>query len=805
MNFIQRRRFKRHPDQLVRLAMEHSDRPTDLKQAILALDFDFENLLSITQSALEVYSKYPPIQDDLRLACLRANCSIDPGHYSQILLTFPELERDERAIRSLEFYKQKRVDTILGIEFSEEEPEVYEELIRTTRLKGIFDWGGFMDSDLSKQIIDAKLHAELIDQSLTFDRTLNQLKTSVTKRLNNPKDPLSIEDLIGIVVFVIGQQKSVRSYSDLFVASLRAIGEKDGEDAIRFGNLFIPFISDHRALRSQTVYLRRAGMFDEAIRLLHHPNFVHDQQTQKWLKNMVLKKRHHILDGNFRPTFESYGDDYGALSSYIDEIFLTLKDDIHVAQFVYSYIRELYEITDNSTLANELIRWGEAINSLNMNTSNNTTLGGDLRTNPSENPKSYNRLLRELRRLEDSVSLRLGNHITRAIRNPLHLVVLPFTLPSLIIKLGLQRIGKTPSQSKQIAISEKAPRKNSIVLFPTNGVGFGHFTRMYAVARALRKADPELEIVFFTPMPTLHILYSDNFPTYHIAGRYKHSNMTARQWNGLIEEMLTLIFEMHSPKWFMFDGAFPYRGMLNAIQAQYDMDKYWMHRGTLKKNKNVPQGTIELFDTIVRPQDINQMMPNRINLLTEEVFVPPITLIEPHEMLEREQARATLSVPQDCKLVYVQLGAGRINEISSTVRIVIDELLTEPNIHVVLGESLLGERTMLALERLHIIRDYPNALFLKAFDASVQAGGYNSFHEMRSIRMPTLFIPNTHTGMDDQYKRVMLSVDEGWGLVIKPVAKEISKGIQTLLSLKPSAYESMPNGATETAKHILKL
>ena len=43
--------------------------------------------------------------------------------------------------------------------------------------------------------------------------------------------------------------------------------------------------------------------------------------------------------------------------------------------------------------------------------------------------------------------------------------------------------------------------------------------------------------------------------------------MSARQWNGLVEEMLTLIFEMHSPKWFIFDGAFPYRGMLNAIQA----------------------------------------------------------------------------------------------------------------------------------------------------------------------------------------------------------------------------------------------
>jgi UDP:flavonoid glycosyltransferase YjiC (YdhE family) len=279
--------------------------------------------------------------------------------------------------------------------------------------------------------------------------------------------------------------------------------------------------------------------------------------------------------------------------------------------------------------------------------------------------------------------------------------------------------------------------------------------------------------------------------------------MSARQWNGLIEEMLTLIFEMHLPKWFMFDGAFPYRGMLNAIQAQVGMEKLWMQRGTLKKNKKIPAGTTDLFDTIIRPQDVDLINPPKINMLTREIFVPPITLIEPPEMLERNQARAALSVPQDCKLVYVQLGAGRINDITSTVRIVIDELLANPGVHVVLGESLLGERTMLGKERLHVIRDYPNALFFKAFDASVQAGGYNSFHEMRSIRLPTLFIPNTKTGMDDQLKRVMLSVEEGWGVVVEENPTEITEGLGELLRKESSGFEPTPNGATETANSIL--
>tara|TARA_B100000902_G_C27304019_1_gene914383 strand:+ start:61 stop:444 length:384 start_codon:yes stop_codon:yes gene_type:complete len=117
---------------------------------------------------------------------------------------------------------------------------------------------------------------------------------------------------------------------------------------------------------------------------------------------------------------------------------------------------------------------------------------------------------------------------------------------------------------------------------------------------------------------------------------------------------------------------------------------------------------------------------------------------------------------------------------------------------------MLGDRLDIALERVHLIRDYPNSLFFKAFDFSVQAGGYNSFHEMRSSSIPTLFLPNMQTGMDDQLARCMVAKDEGWGLVAMP-DDPLEDRIAELLDhtgADGDSVISVLNGAEELADRI---
>ena len=177
-------------------------------------------------------------------------------------------------------------------------------------------------------------------------------------------------------------------------------------------------------------------------------------------------------------------------------------------------------------------------------------------------------------------------------------------------------------------------------------------------------------------------------------------------------------------------------------------------------------------------------------------------MLNDDDLLPRKEARLRLMVPQDSTVVYVQLGAGRINDINSEIRLTIDSLLSE-GVSVVLGESMLGERLPVEIEGVYLLRDYPNSMFFNAFDASIQAGGYNSYHEVRKFGLPTIFYPNMETGMDDQLARCKQAEIEGWGIVVESRNEQsISAAVSRLLEKERRETIAEDDGAFELYRAI---
>ena len=423
-----------------------------------------------------------------------------------------------------------------------------------------------------------------------------------------------------------------------------------------------------------------------------------------------------------------------------------------------------------------------------------------------EDETRLTRLQREVDRLRISPSLRLGSHLTDAIRKPWRAPFLILTLPWMMLMIGFELLGwkSQPAAFSTNTSGRLSSKGNCVVMFPTNGVGFGHFTRLLAVAKRMKKLDPELEIIFFTTMPTLHLLKPYGIPAHHISGPKYFKGMSSEEWNALLEEELSVCFETHRPSMFLFDGAFPYRGMLRAIQGRNSIQKMWMRRGTFRKGSSIPVDSIEYFDAVIHPEDSITAVVEKAEHNVEIMTCPPIVMLDSEELLSKQKARSRLGLPQDSVVVYVQLGAGEINDIESEIRLTLESLLEIPAVYVVLGESLIGEKIDVDLPRVQILRDYPNSMYFRGFDATVQAGGYNSFHETRTFGLPTLFYPNMNTGMDDQLARCKVAEEEGWGIVLKNRTRNTidSATLELLSTLSKARPLGSESGALGLAKQL---
>jgi predicted glycosyltransferase len=61
------------------------------------------------------------------------------------------------------------------------------------------------------------------------------------------------------------------------------------------------------------------------------------------------------------------------------------------------------------------------------------------------------------------------------------------------------------------------------------------------------------------------------------------------------------------------------------------------------------------------------------------------------------------------------------------------------------------------------LRGFPISQTFNAFDFSIAAAGYNTFHEVIALQLPTIFIADRHPSMDDQGGRAEFAQNHSLG------------------------------------------
>jgi spore coat polysaccharide biosynthesis predicted glycosyltransferase SpsG len=309
--------------------------------------------------------------------------------------------------------------------------------------------------------------------------------------------------------------------------------------------------------------------------------------------------------------------------------------------------------------------------------------------------------------------------------------------------------------------------KPTIILATSNGIGMGHLTRASAVAAELKSFANPIIISMASGVVEVPKIADVGFE--YVPGRDRKW-MGRFEWDRYLRDRIVALIDETDAKIVSFDGVVPYPGIIGIKSIRPKVKLVWVRRGFWQKT---PQRYLldlqsKMMDLIITPGDYGQSYDKGPTAgRKDSLLVKPISIFNSKNALNKSEARKLLNLDLDRPAVLVQLGVGEA-DLNAKMTAALKGLIDWPNLQVVLTKEPIDSSGInLAPSGLDIkvIRHFPLANVLSAFDAAICAAGYNSVHEELAAKIPTLFIPNTR-GTDNQSARAAWAADNKMALTV---------------------------------------
>jgi UDP:flavonoid glycosyltransferase YjiC (YdhE family) len=302
-----------------------------------------------------------------------------------------------------------------------------------------------------------------------------------------------------------------------------------------------------------------------------------------------------------------------------------------------------------------------------------------------------------------------------------------------------------------------------VLYVSSNGAGMGHLTRLMAMARRADGVRP----LFLSMSQAVPVVGDLGFSYEYVPSR-DDLGVGPRRWNRLLSRRYLEVLERERPAAVVFDGTFPYEPLVQARRSHPGTALVWSRRAMWRPGQGSRQlASADAFDLVLEPGELAAERDRGLTAKRHDAHrVDPVTLLDPDELVSRAEAAAELGTDPDRPTVLVSLGAGNINDLDSDSGRLVAALAAAPGLQVVVTTPAIANRAPSVPDGVRAVSVYPISRYLRAFDASVAAAGYNSFHEMAQNLVPTAYVPNASTAMDDQVGRAQWAQDAGIGLCV---------------------------------------
>jgi UDP:flavonoid glycosyltransferase YjiC (YdhE family) len=298
-----------------------------------------------------------------------------------------------------------------------------------------------------------------------------------------------------------------------------------------------------------------------------------------------------------------------------------------------------------------------------------------------------------------------------------------------------------------------------ILFVSSNGTGLGHLTRSMAIARRL---DTGLEPLFVTFSAAAPMVGALGFPVEYVASYDRPGAGNDWRWTRRVRARLEAAVGEATPRVVVFDGTHPYERLLPALRSSGGT-LVWCRRAMWRSDSDTaPLWRGHLFDAVLEPgelaaaADVGPTVARR----AEAHAVDPIVLLDRSELFPRGEAERELGLEPGRVNALVQLGQGAgVREAGERC---LRHLAGRGDVQVAAAASTLARLDEVPEGVVGLRATYPISRYLAAFDLAVAAAGYNAYHELIHLGVPSLFVPMSRQ-TDDQAARARYAQERGVG------------------------------------------
>lgn len=307
-----------------------------------------------------------------------------------------------------------------------------------------------------------------------------------------------------------------------------------------------------------------------------------------------------------------------------------------------------------------------------------------------------------------------------------------------------------------------------VLFVPTNGVGLGHAQRCSLVADKLSSSTKTRFAAFPSCLPMLNRYGFDGIPL------VSRSNLHAAPYDNDLLNYRRLYSATSNRDLLVFDGGYVFDSIFRTI-AKRKLRGIWIRRGLWQASQNntVALDREKIFERVIVPMEAFDELNHSYSRGSRLKTVGPIVQQPDPKVFDRKKLREQLRKRfkiDFTNLTVTMLGGGVAADRTAQVQAICAgmEKRSDTLNLIVTWPTARVDPGWFSWKNSRIVRTHHANPLVSACDLFISAVGYNSFHEAIYNNVPSIFIPQMSSYMDDQRARAEAAADRGAAILVEP-------------------------------------